>query len=62
MSVKSTTEQQAISVNRYFCDICQKKLMRPSTLAFAEKRCAENRERIEREAKGDYGVPILLIL
>lgn len=35
--------------------------MRESTRLFMEKRCAENRVRMAREAKGDYGPPIHIV-
>ena len=39
----------------------QKKVMRPSALAFAENQCAKNRARMEREDNGDFGTPIHII-
>ena len=33
----------------------EKAKMKPSTMAFAERRCAENGKRIERERRGDNG-------
>ena len=35
--------------------------MKESTMAFALRQCAENRARIAREAKGDYGTPIHIV-
>lgn len=35
--------------------------MKESTRIFAEKQCAENRARMEREASGDYGLPIHIV-
>ncbi len=35
--------------------------MKKHTFEFAEKICAENKVRMEREAKGDYGQPIHLV-
>lgn len=35
--------------------------MKESTRIFAEKQCAKNRARIEREKKGDYGMPIHIV-
>lgn len=36
--------------------------MKESTRKFAEKQCAQNRARIEREARGDYGQPIRIVM
>ena len=35
--------------------------MKESTRIFVEKRCAKSRARIEREKKGDYGIPIHIV-
>lgn len=34
--------------------------MKPSTRAFVLEQCRRNGERMEREKRGDYGVPILI--
>lgn len=39
----------------------EKKKLSPSVLAFAEKRCEENRRRIEREQQGNYGQCIHIV-
>ena len=36
--------------------------MKESTRIFAENQCAKNRARIEREKKGDYGIPIHIVV
>ena len=35
--------------------------MKESTRLFIEKQCAENRARMEREARGDYGQVIHIV-
>ena len=35
--------------------------MKESTRNFAEQQCARNRERMERESRGDYGQPIHIV-
>ncbi|KKK68752.1 hypothetical protein LCGC14_2940910 [marine sediment metagenome] len=39
----------------------QQNLMKPSTLAFMKKQPAKNKARMEREARGDYGIPIFIV-
>ena len=36
--------------------------MKASTMLFAEKRCAENRARMKRESRGDFGQPVHIVL
>ncbi len=39
----------------------EKLKVKESTRIFAEKRCAENRARMKREANGDYGQPVMIV-